>query len=243
MPNRKQYSVQTDFFEGRVGITTPYYESLPEAERDEAYIEVQFGFRTLANGALALAAYLPDLLDKSEGHVNRWKGFLVRDLLWSDYEQDERFKNWIRRNLEGDWDVDNGPAHYLPEEIKLINGLTSEAVGAPLFALEHEPHISFPTAQNSHRYEDAHVDLYRIIHDGIDRGCIEKLGERVKRPLNVKSSQTLSGLKTLFPSLDLDSAFSAPLEKVSQQRRRAAHKQRLPRCTASGIRSFYNRPS
>jgi hypothetical protein len=96
-----KYSVQTDFFEGRVGITTPYYESLPEAERDEAYIEVQFGFRTLANGALALAGYLPDLLDKSEGHVNRWKGFLVRDPLWSDYDQDERFKNWIRRYLEG----------------------------------------------------------------------------------------------------------------------------------------------
>ena len=186
-----KYSVQTDFFEGRVTITTPYYESLSEEDRDEAYIEVQFGFRTLANGALALAAYLPDLLDKSEGHVDRWKGFLVRDPSWSDYEQDERFTNWVRRYFEGDWDVDNGPAHYLPEEIKLINGLTSEAVGAPLFALQQEPHISFPTAQNSHRYEDAHVDLYRIIHDGIDRSCIEKLGQRVNRPLNAKSSQTL----------------------------------------------------
>jgi hypothetical protein len=35
-----------------------------------------------------------------------------------------------------------GRAHSLPEEIKLINGLTSEAVGAPLFGLEHEPHVS-----------------------------------------------------------------------------------------------------
>ena len=72
------------------------------------------------------------------------------------------------------------------------------------------------------------MDLYRIIHDGIDRGCIEKLGERVKRPLNVKSSQTLSGLKTLFPSLDLDSAFSAPLEQGFQQRCRG-------RPTSSGL--------
>ena len=37
--------MQTDFFEGRVGITTPYYEFLPEAERGEAYIEVQFDLK------------------------------------------------------------------------------------------------------------------------------------------------------------------------------------------------------
>ncbi|RPI53966.1 MAG: hypothetical protein EHM55_12205 [Acidobacteria bacterium] len=46
-----KYAVQTDYFEGRVTITTPYYESLSEVERDDAYISVRFGFRTLSNGA------------------------------------------------------------------------------------------------------------------------------------------------------------------------------------------------
>jgi hypothetical protein len=66
-----KYEVKTDYFEGEVRITTPYYESLPESDRDPAYIGVKFGFRTLANGALALAVYLPDLVDHSEGHVPR----------------------------------------------------------------------------------------------------------------------------------------------------------------------------
>jgi hypothetical protein len=233
-----KYDVKTDFFEGEVRITTTYYESLPESDRDAAYIGVKFGFRTLANGALALAAYLPDLVDRSEGQVPRWRGFLLQQPAWSDYDEDERFQSWVRRYFEGNWDVDNGPAHYIPEEIRLINGLAKEAVGKPLFALEHEPHISFPSAQNSHRYEDAHLDLYRIIHDGLDKHCIEELGRRIVRPVNVRSMQTLAGLKALLPSLAANTAFSVPLEHVAEERRKASHKQRPPAVPFRAFEAF-----
>lgn len=230
-----KYDVQTDFFEGEVKITTAYYESLSESTRAAAYIGVKFGFRTLAGGALALAAYLKDLVEDSEGHVSRWQGFRLLRSEWSSYEEDLRFKNWVQRYFEGNWDIDNGPAQRMPEEIGLINGLTNEAVGKSLIALEHEPQISFPSAQNSHRYEDAHLDLYRIIHDALNKDCIEALGRRINRPVNTRSSQTVAALKALLPPLGLNAEFTAPLDKVSEERRKASHRQRAP---AVPLRAF-----
>jgi hypothetical protein len=233
-----KYEVNTDYFEGTVSITTRYYESLPESAREAEYIGVKFGYRALASGMLALAAYLPDLVDHSEGHVPRWRGFVLGEPQWSDYDQDERFKRWVQRYFEGSWEIDNGPAHYLPEEIALINGLTKAAVGRPLFALEHEPHITLPSAQNSHRYEDAHMDLYRIIHDGLDKDCIEELVLKIGRPVNVRSSQTLAALKALLPSLASSAEFSDPLEQVAEQRRKASHKQRPPAVPFRAFEAF-----
>lgn len=233
-----KYVVKTDYFEGEVSITTPYYKSLSKSDADSAYIHVKFGFRTLANGSLALAAYLPDLVDQSESHIPRWRGFLLRNPDWSDYDEDERFAKWIKRYFEGDWDIDNGPTHYLGEEIRLINGVTCEAVGMSLFALEHEPQITFPTAQNSHRYEDAHQDLYRIIHDALDKDCVERLGARIARPITAKSSKTMAALRTLLPALASDIAFTEPLEHVSEQRRKASHRQRPPALPFRAFEAF-----
>lgn len=107
-----KYEVKTDFFEGEVRTTESHYAFLDEATRSAAYIGVRFGFRTLADGSLALAAYLPDLIDRSGDHLPRWQGFLIREPQWSDYGDDERFKRWVQRYFEGSWDVDNGPARY-----------------------------------------------------------------------------------------------------------------------------------
>ena len=62
------------------------------------------------------------------------------------------------------------------KEIELINGLSREAVGDPLFALEHDPHISYPTAQNTHRYEDALADLYSILQDALAKADRQRVG-------------------------------------------------------------------
>jgi hypothetical protein len=75
---------------------------------------------------------------------------------------------WYRRYLEGHWNVENGPAFQLASEIKLINGLSREAVGRRLYAVD-EPYISYPAAQNTHRYEDAHRELYGVLIDGLDK--------------------------------------------------------------------------
>src|SRR5687768_5949338 len=73
-----KYEVKTDYFEGEVSINSDFFKSLPEKQYESAYIGVQFGFRTLADGGLAVAAYLPDLVDKSQGHLDRWRGFHIQ---------------------------------------------------------------------------------------------------------------------------------------------------------------------
>jgi len=72
-----KYVLTTDHFEGRVTVTSAYFAQLDEAAQDSEYIDVKFGYRTLKNGDLAIAVYLPDLVDHSSSHVDRWRPFIV----------------------------------------------------------------------------------------------------------------------------------------------------------------------
>ena len=89
---------------------------------------MRLDYRTLKDGDLTIAAHPPDLVDHSPNHVDRWRGFVVDGADWLDEDEDARFSLWYRRYLEGDWNVENGPAFQLVSEIKLINGLSREAV-------------------------------------------------------------------------------------------------------------------
>jgi hypothetical protein len=226
-PYREQpdkYTITTDHFEGRVTVTSAFFAQLDEAAQDREYIDVKFGYRTLKDGDLTIAAYLPDLVDQSTNHVDRWRPFIVADADWLEDEQDVRFSLWYRRYLEGDWDVENGPAFQLVSEIQLINGLSREAVGRRLFDV-NEPTISFPAAQNTHRYEDAHRELYGVLIDGLDKAAIEGLGKRLGRPINAQNSRTRDALAKIIPAAT-ESVFADPLENISAQRRLASHKVR-----------------
>ena len=220
-----KFKLTTDHFEGHLTISSEYFARLDDKGQDNEYIEVRFGYRTLRNGELKLAVFLPDILDKSSGHTERWKAFLVETDDWLDKDKDERFSLWLRRYLEGDWNVDNGPAFQLLDEIKLINGLTAEAAGRRLFAVD-DPNIPYPAAQNSHRYEDAHRELYGVLIDGLDKAGIEHLGKCLGRPINAQSMKTRDGLAKILPALTGDPAFADPIENVSAQRRLASHKVR-----------------
>ncbi len=226
-PYRQQpdkYTITTDHFEGRVTVTSEYFAELDEAAQDSEYIDVKFGYRTLKDGDLTIAAYLPDLVDHSPNHVDRWRPFIVDGADWLEDDQDVRFSLWYRRYLEGDWNVENGPAFQLVSEIKLINGLSREAVGRRLYAVD-EPNISYPAAQNTHRYEDAHRELYGVLIDGLNKSAIEELGKRLGRPINAQNSRTRDVLAKIVPAAN-DPAFSDPLENISAQRRLASHKVR-----------------
>lgn len=226
-PYREQadkYTITTDHFEGRVTVTSAYFAQLDEAARDREYIDVKFGYRTLKDGDLSIAAYLPDLVDHSPNHLDRWRPFVVDAADWVEEDQDVRFSLWYRRYLEGDWNVENGPAFQLVSEINLINGLSREAVGTRLFAVD-DPNISYPAAQNTHRYEDAHRELYSLLIDGLDKGAIEELGKRLGRPINAQNSRTRDALAQIVPAATA-AVFADPLENISAQRRLASHKVR-----------------
>ena len=220
-----KYLVETDFFHGKIETTNQYYEELEAANRTDEVIDVLFGYRTLQDGDLAIAAYLPDLLKKSKKHVQQWSGFHITDPKWIK-GHDERFSLWMRRYLGGDWSVGPGVRTQLSKLIHTVNGLTSEAVGKPLLKHELKESLSFPEAENSHRYEDAHKELYGYLIDGLDCECISLLAIRLGRPIKARESWTVQDLKKLFTNLNSPSDFAKAYDLVSAQRGLSAHKVR-----------------
>ena len=195
----EKYIVKSDFFQGRV-CSNPEYIQSPEFE-DNNYIDIRFGYRTLKDGSLAVAAWLPDLFEKSKTHVKMWSGLHLENPEWTS-DHDERFKSWTKRNLEGSWEVENGPFYQIQEVVENINAITFEYVGYKLFKFELENSISFPSAENDHRYEDSHKELYGYLIDGINKDCISEIAKRSRIEIRIASKNTINSLQSLFPNLE-----------------------------------------
>jgi hypothetical protein len=222
-----KYNIESDCFEGKLAVTNEYYCELKRKEKTNEFVSIRFGYRTLKDGNLAIVAWLPDLFEKSKAHVHRWSGFRLNNPEWpSDY--DERFGNWVLRYLEGSWGVDNGPLHYLGQTIKIINGLTTELVGIPLYRHEVDETLCNPAAENTHRYQDSHKELYGYLIDGLDKNCISSLASNLGKSLNVGGKNTIQAITKLFPDLEANSRFIAAVNLVSCQRRLASHGKRPP---------------
>jgi hypothetical protein len=236
----QKYQITSDNFEGTLTVTDEYYGQLDAAGKTKEYISIRFGYRTLSDGNLAVAVWLPDLLEKSRHHAPRWAAFHLKNEDWTT-ERDERFENWIRRNIEGSFDVDNGPLFYLGETIQIVNGLTSELVGIPLYKheLDHKQ-ISYPAGENTYRYEDAHKTLYGYLVDGLDKNCISALSNKLGRTLKIGSKKTVEALTMLFPALQNEPHFMPSISLVSDQRRLASHSARPPAKSFPAFSTFTN---
>jgi len=185
------------------------------------------GYRTLRDGSLAIVVWLPDLHKKSKAHIPIWSAFRIKSPEWAtDY--DEQFGNWVLRYLEGSWDVDNGPLYYLGNTINIINGLTTELVGIPLFKHEISETLGYPAAENTHRYQDSHKELYGYLIDGLDKDCISCLASSLGKNIRVDDKKTIDAITKLFPDLNPPSIFKDAVNLVSTQRRIAAHGVRPP---------------
>ncbi len=217
-----KYKIETDYFEGSLSVTSEYFLELEAAEKADESVSIQFGYRTLSDGNLAIAAWLPDLVEKSKAHVPRWSAFHLNKPEWTT-DQDERFMNWVRRYFEGDWDVDNGPSFYLGQTLDVINGLTSELVGTPLYLHKVDGTIGYPSAENTHRYQDAHKELYGYLIDGLNKECISLVASALGRTIKIGDKNTIKALTTLFPYLDTSPEFSPAMNLVSEQRRLSSH--------------------
>lgn len=221
-----KYEVATDSFEGRLTLTDSYYAELEKFDRTDEWLDLRFGYRTLENGELAIVLWLPDL-QRATKHQDRWIGFLLHAPVWT-VEHDERFLKWAMRNLEGCWEVDNGPKFYLAETMRTISGLTQEVLGASLFEYSVDSGLSFPSAENTHRYQDAHRTLYGYLIDGISKDCLVKLAVHLGESGKFNGDRTVTALTKLLPSLAAPSKFASAAKLVSEQRRLAAHKVRPP---------------
>lgn len=235
-----KYEITSDNFEGTLTATDEYYRELETAGKTNEYISIRFGYRTLRDGNLALMVWLPDLLEKSRHHARKWAAFRLDDADWTK-ERDERFENWIRRYVEGSFDVDNGPLFYLGQTIRIVNGLTSELVGIPLYKHELDPkQVCYPAGENTHRYEDAHKTLYGYLIDGLDKDCMSALGNKLGKTLKLDSKKTVDALTALFPDLKNATTFVKSVRLVSAQRRLASHSARPRAKRFSAFSTFTN---
>ena len=222
-----KYEIESDYFEGELSVTDSYYRELEAVGKTDQTVNVKFGYRTLRDGNLALVAWLPDLFERSKSHVQRWSAFHLKNPEWTT-DQDERFINWVRRYLEGDFDVDNGPLHYLAETVNVINGLTSELVGARLFTHELDQTLGYPAAENTHRYQDSHKALYGYLIDGLNKDCISRLAAKSGKSITTSDKNTIQAIAKLLPRLKTAKNFMPAIELISKERRLAAHGVRPP---------------
>lgn len=96
-----------------------------------------------------------------------------------------------------------------------------------MFEVAQSPLIVFPAAENTWRYEDAHVSLYAILLDGLSMPCIRALASALNRKIDPGATRALNAVqKTLLPSLGTDPAFADPMKNVSDQRGLSSHRVR-----------------
>jgi hypothetical protein len=218
-----KYHVETHFPHGKVTLTQRYQQELEAANRSDDFIYMPFGYRTLENGSHALVAFVPDLLKISKRHVQGWSGFILRNPKWND--EDPGFLLWTCRNLKGEWVGGPSVSKRLAQAIHKINCLTDEALAKPLFTHELPSDLAFPAGENSHRYQDAHEELYRYLIDGLDRECIRQIATRLRKPAP-REKWTVQDLKKVFPNLADPASFSRAYDLIMEQRRFASHKAR-----------------
>ncbi|MCK4312450.1 MAG: hypothetical protein KAW88_06925 [Candidatus Cloacimonetes bacterium] len=217
-----KYEVYTDNFEGRISIRDDYYETLSQEERFN--INVQFGYRTKKDGELVLAVYLPDLRKASSVEKEKWIGHKFDDFrLFED--NDERFNLFIRRNIFGKWDIENGILCRIRNIISEINALTEMTLNETMFEYEEDVHLTFPVAENDHKYQDAHLRAYGFLIDGLKMEAIKKISNIQNIQLDKNIEKTLKALIKVLPK-HLQNKIIEPFNNVSDNRRPATHKTR-----------------
>jgi len=216
----EKYSIQTDEFEGTVRIRDSH-------RAESRKLNVAFGFRARSNGEWAVAAYGPDLAEASTDEQQLWTSFeIAGEEMFTPEKDDPRFRKWLDRVLMGSWEVEDGPIATLDRVVKQVNSIAECVVNAPLFTGLDIRRLCFPSAQNTHRYQDAHAEAYKLIIDGLNKEAIKGLGDKLSITVKPGDKRTLDALEMLFPRESVRSAVRCPLDHVSEQRRLGSHKER-----------------
>lgn len=224
--NPDVYEVYTDNFEGKVLIREDYYENLLPEEMINIYIHIQFGFRTKKDGELALAVLSTDLRKAPDVEQKKWQGFRINDESIFKKE-DDRFKLFYDRYIMGNWDIENGVLTKIKSLVSEINALTEMTLDVSMFKIEKDLYLTFPSAENDHKYQDAHTRVYGFLIDGLQMSAIKKLAIKTNIELEKDIKKTLKALKKILPE-ELQNEIIKPLRKVSKKRGPATHNTRKP---------------
>lgn len=212
-----RYTVIEDDMGGRIETIWPSdYD--PEA-RDLPNWRVRFAFRRLVQGDVSVAAFGPDLPRLPEEELQHWRASLLQSPEFAD--KDAAFQRWCARNLEGSWEVEDGPRFRIEEHILRINALTRKAVGVPLFRWASHPQLTYPAAQNSQAYAQAVLRLYQLVGDGLQPKALQKMARNLEVHLD-SPAYTFNSLKQLLPER-LHPVVHEPLRDLSMARQQVHH--------------------
>ncbi len=214
-----QYRVSPNIYELREDdmggiLETRLYNDLDNESSEDQYVKVRFGFRRLKNNCVCIAGLLYDILELPEKDQLIWRGNMLNNPGFA--QEDPAFERWIHRYIEGSWDIEDGPRIQIERHVKSIRALTHLTLGRPLFRFEENILINYPISQNEDAYDKAHLELYRLIIDGLDKDALGLLACKLKIPLS-DSKKTLNSLKELLP-YDLIPIIHKPLKKCSKER-------------------------
>jgi hypothetical protein len=193
---------------------------------------MRFALRHAADGAVHLAALGFDVERLSNRDQKIWLAFRTKPQAFSD--DDPAFERWVRRNLDAEWDVEDGPLLQLKALIQKINALTKYVLDAPLWGMVvGNPLIHYPASENADAYAQAHLELYRVVGDGLSRGALALIAKG--RSVEVSDTDgTLARLKALIPP-ELIATVHAPLAKNAKMRNR---KHGVKRGSTSSFEAF-----
>jgi hypothetical protein len=194
----EKYDISIDEFEGKVQLTDRCYREAEE-RNERCWLSVAFGFRARKNGEWAVAAYRPDLEGASIEEQQPWSGFRLEEDVFPD-ELDERFKKWVDRYIMGSWDVPEGPLASLHRVASQLNAISQCVVGAPLFNAPKFRRLCSPLPENSHCYQDAHSEVYKLAIDGLNKEAITELGDKLGIAVKSGDKTTVNALEKLFPT-------------------------------------------
>ncbi len=220
-----KYDVETDYFSGALSTSDKHFAEFAQHQQGNC-IGLKFGFRAQHNGELVLAVWMPGFKHCSADESAKWSGFAIDPDSLIAESDDRRFQLWVQRYLNGSWYVEEGGIARLRRLVGELNALTLGMVDHALFKFEKLEGLHFPTAQNSHRYHDAHAEVYKRLIDGLKKDCLSALASRLNIPVkNSSNSKTVALLKAILPS-HLHDRIVPALEAVSENRRLAAHEAR-----------------
>lgn len=182
----------------------------------DEWFQVRFGFRRQADGIVCLATVAHDLKHLPDKDRMIWVAYLLDSVVFA--EVDPSFDRWVNRNLEGSWEVDDGPKQRIQREIHLVCAMTQQFLGLPLWRYRSNRLINYPVSENTDAYVKAHLELYRLVIDGFDPKAIVALAERRGVKLT-DHSRTLGSLRESLPDRIAKAVYD-PLAKCRDQRNR-----------------------
>lgn len=198
---------------GRIRPTEEYRRHKPAQDEAPSWPEqVRYGFRRLCNGQVCVAAFVPDLARLPDPERHYWFSFEIDNPTF--HPDDPIFEEFVSTTLVGGFTESEPILTRLADVLELVNCVTDEMPA--LFAATSNPDLHFPLAENSKAYQDAHIQLHKLVIDGMREGALRKVAEEINVNLGDAKGR-LSILETLLPD-EIKPTVLRPLRDCSRVR-------------------------